>query len=68
MAHRPLPPIEEQLAKATNPTAVLLPNVYKITLIGAEFVEASLNDRRAKALRELVLDRVNPQEIMEFEW
>lgn len=67
MAHLPLPPIREQLTKAPPP-AILFPNVYKITLIGAEFVEASLNDRRAEALRKLVLDRVNPQEIMEFEW
>lgn len=67
MAHLPLPPIEEQLTKAI-PSVILFPNVYKITLVGAEFVEASLDDRRAKALRQLVLDRVNPQEIMEFEW
>ncbi|KAJ9109746.1 hypothetical protein QFC19_001976 [Naganishia cerealis] len=37
-------------------------------LTAAEYVEATLNDDRAKALVELVFDRLDPRGIMEVEW
>ncbi|KAJ9125483.1 hypothetical protein QFC22_000444 [Naganishia vaughanmartiniae] len=48
--------------------STIFTNCYKLSLIGAEYVEATLNDARAKALVELVFDRLDPRSIMEVEW
>jgi hypothetical protein len=65
--HRQLPAFDAPSFSAPA-TGILFPHVYKLSLIGAEYIESTLSDARAKALSELVLDRVNPREIMEVEW
>lgn len=65
--HRQLPAIGAPPFSAPT-TGILFPHLYKLSLIGAEYIEATLTDARAKALCELVLDRLNPREIMEVEW
>lgn len=65
--HRQLPALDGPSFSAPT-TGILFPHVYKLSLIGAEYIESTLTDARAKALSELVLDRVNPREIMEVEW
>ncbi|KAJ9109104.1 hypothetical protein QFC21_000432 [Naganishia friedmannii] len=64
---RTLPNVETHSVPVTS-KSIIFNNCFKLSLIGAEFVEATLNDARAKALVELVFDRLDPRGIMEVEW
>lgn len=64
---RTLPDVNASSVSVNSKSAIFT-NCYKLSLIGAEYVEATLNDARAKALVELVFDRLDPRGVMEVEW
>lgn len=64
---RTLPDVHAPPTPSASKT-IIFTNCYKLSLIGAEYVEATLNDARAKALVDLVFDRLDPRGVMEVEW